>query len=71
MSNEIRFFIDESETVKLNTWILDHNNECSIVNEGATGGKFTYHFTPTSLGTITKVSCACGKNIDLTDYKSW
>jgi hypothetical protein len=38
---------------------------------GASGGATSYQFTPTSLGTILKVKCECGKEDDLTDYRNW
>lgn len=38
---------------------------------GAIGGALTYSFTPTTLGVVIKVKCACGKEIDVTDYEGW
>lgn len=42
---------------------------------GAVGGGCTYEFSPTSLGTVCKVTFAAGTKfaatIDLTDYDSW
>lgn len=38
---------------------------------GAIGGGLTYTFTPTGLGIITKAVCACGANVDLTDFEDW
>lgn len=38
---------------------------------GAIGGAYTYRFTPTSLGTVVKVKCDCGEEIDVTDYDNW
>lgn len=38
---------------------------------GAIGGAYTWEFTPTGLGTVTKVRCSCGEELDLTDYDSW
>lgn len=38
--------------------------------QGAIAGGLTYHFTPTSIGEVQKVSY--GKHeLDLTDYESW
>jgi hypothetical protein len=37
---------------------------------GAIGGGLTYSFTPTSLGTVVKVSFG-DKVLDLTDYDMW
>jgi len=38
---------------------------------GAIGGNLTYMFKPTGLGVITTVRCACGGELDLTDWESW
>lgn len=39
---------------------------------GAISGAYTYSFTPTSLGTVVKVTNGLtGETIDLTDYESW
>lgn len=42
------------------------------VYTGAIGGRYTYSFTPTSLGTVVKVYDAITKEtIDLSDYDTW
>lgn len=38
---------------------------------GTIGGEFTWCFTWTSLGLITKVKHASGEQLDLTDYDTW
>jgi len=38
---------------------------------GAIGGDVTYHFTPTSIGTVFKVIHSSGAELDLTDYDCW
>lgn len=38
--------------------------------EGACGGGLTYHFTPTSLGTVVRVSYR-DQELDLTDWENW
>lgn len=39
---------------------------------GAIGGIFTYSFTMTTLGLVTKVKCAMTKEeLNLTDYDDW
>ena len=63
------FKISPAEEKKVLAWVCDHG--CTITNEGAIGGRNTYQFTPTGLGTVFKVLCACGKEIDLTDYNLW
>jgi hypothetical protein len=65
------FSLDIGEQIRLSEWLQDHSNSCpfnSPENQGAIGGRLTYCFTPTSLGTITKVQCACGQSVDVTDY---
>jgi len=38
---------------------------------GAIGGALTYEFTPTGLGTITVIRCACSEKLDLTNTDEW
>ena len=48
---------------------LEHSDEAYY---GAVGGGYTYSFTPTSLGCITKVENNITKEeIDLTEYDQW
>lgn len=47
------------------------NHQCPLVYCGAIGGKITYSFTSTSLGTVCKATCACGHKEDLSDYQQW
>ena len=60
------FKLTEKDYKKLNEW--NENHVCTLTYSGAIGGKFTYSFTPNSLGCVEKVICACGKSIDVTDY---
>jgi len=46
-------------------------HECPLTYDGAIGGKITYSFTSTSLDTICKAECACGKKEDITNYDGW
>lgn len=63
------FSLDKYEQEKLREWQAGHNKN---VYTGAIGGRYTYSFTPTSLGTIVKVHDAVTKTeIDLTEYESW
>lgn len=63
------FSLDKDELKKLREWQKGHDQ---TVYTGAIGGRYTYSFTPTSLGTIAKVKDAVTKTeIDLTDYLSW
>jgi hypothetical protein len=37
----------------------------------AIGGRFSYSFTPTGLGIIAAIHCACRKKLTLTDFSEW
>ena len=55
-------------------WLVEHDKRCPFSKknqEGAIGGRLTYKFTPTRLGLVIKMACACGEETDLTDYKEW
>lgn len=68
------FVIDEEMGEKIDTWLKEHNKTCrfaSRLSQGAAGGRLTYSFTDTSLGRVTKVSCACGGEFNPTDYDGW
>jgi len=65
----MRFSLDKFESEKLKEWFK--TKDLSAYS-GAIGGRFTYSFTPTSLGTIVKVKDGLDDTtIDLTDYESW
>ena len=62
------FSLDENEQKKLNEWMANKSKKYV----GAIGGRFTYSFTPTSLGCVVKVRDDIDKDeIDLTYYLSW
>lgn len=75
----MKFSFTHTETVLYHKWQAEHNAKCLFFDDGteaeppvgAIGGTTTYSFTPTSLGVVVKVRCACGVEIDLTDYKNW
>ena len=66
-------FLNDEECKKFNVWDKEHIKTCKIYNggSGAIGGRMTYCFTPTSLGTVVKVKCACGEEVDVTAYEMW
>ena len=68
MSNLFHPVYDKEQRL-LEQWVLEH--ECPFIYGGAIGGSITYSLTPTQLGTVTKVTCACGAEYDATDYNSW
>lgn len=58
------------ERERLILWQKNHN--CILDNvRTAIGGRETFSFTPTSVGVVVKISCACGEEKDLSDYDSW
>lgn len=63
----MEFKLTDDEVMKYQDWILEHNKECPIHYEGAIGGKITFTFTPTGIGTMASVSCACGEKILLSN----
>lgn len=50
--------------------LFKSSNGVEYPYEGAIGGGLTYHFTPTSLGTIVKVTYR-DQELDLTDWENW
>ena len=52
-------------------WLKNHKEECPVWGKTAIGGALTYSFTPTGLGTITTVKCACGEKLDLSHVEDW
>jgi F0F1-type ATP synthase delta subunit len=61
------FELSDEQAKKLKKWIEEETPKRSI---DPTGVSITYHFTPTSIGTIIKVSCG-KKEIDLSEYETW
>lgn len=61
------FIIDDEQQKKLDEWKKHHKS----VYTGAIGGRYTYSFTPTSLGVVIKVTDYVTKEvIDLSDYEN-
>lgn len=68
------FTLNEKEKSEVNEWLKKHNKTCKYKKNNistAIGGRITYKFTPTSLGVVIVVECACGKQIDVTDVDNW
>lgn len=66
----MKFEISYIDSLKVVEWVKNHSCELKEYS-GACGGRITYSFTPTSLGVVIKAKCACGEELDLTDYKGW
>lgn len=65
------FKIYDQEKKLMDGWLEEHDKDCEFSDPtkcGAIGGRLTFRFTPTSLGCITTVTCACGEECDLTNY---
>lgn len=63
------FTLTDEQKKRAIEWEPTHG--CTIKNHGAIGGATTYKFTPTSVGVIQVVTCACGGELDLTEYDLW
>ena len=66
----MQFTITPDILKKINEWkktLKDQDN-----HGGAIGGRFTYSFTVTSIGTVIKVfDNVTGEEKDFTDYSDW
>lgn len=63
------FTLDEAEEKRAVAFMKRHKHPGQ--NYGAIGGHITYSFTPTGLGTIIVIRCACGGFKSLTDFSAW
>lgn len=69
------FPISEEEQNAINKWCEQHENEKHGVNtkekrmrfQGCCGGRYTYEFVPTSIGTVGKIKCSCGETFTFSD----
>ena len=57
------FIITPEERDAINSWKEKHIQEKHSGNDyaGAIGGRYTYEFIPTSIGTIGYIKCHCGE----------
>ena len=67
MKDNIVFELTYEESKKARDWIKKHKMECNL-RAGTIGDRFSYSFTPTGLGVLSSVHCACGASENLTDY---
>lgn len=63
------FRITTEQKDKANKWAKEHR--CKTKDVGAIGGRIGYVFIPTGIGEIVMARCACGKEINLTDFSDW
>lgn len=70
MDEIVKRFVEHETFVKFAEWKID----ClaKVEDPTAIGGRFTYSFTPTSLGIVISVRDDCTKDeINLTEYHLW
>ena len=60
------FSLTNEQLAKFNTWAIEI--KAHKYNPGAIGGNFTFHFTPTTIGTLVRVTHSSGAELDLTDH---
>lgn len=60
------FEICTSDLKKAKNFVDNHNSSCFEKHHDSVGSLFSYTFTPTGIGTICKIKCACGQEIVLT-----
>ncbi len=51
-------------------WMQSHKCATDMPST-AIGGKYTYTFTPTGIGTFIDIQCVCGGKLDLTKDVDW
>ena len=69
------FPISEEEQKSIREWMDKHDEEVHHARTlgdklklgGCCGGRYTYKFTPTSIGTIGTVKCSCGAEFTFQD----
>jgi hypothetical protein len=66
-----KFEIPDEDADKSRIWRQEHKKVCELRDVGAIGGKYTWLFTPTSLGCIIILKCACGEELDLSHSENW
>ncbi len=62
----MRFELTEEQYGKYEEW-ADHCDTYA----GAIGGRLSFVFTPTGLGTCLQVKCICGEKLELTNTEDW
>jgi len=70
------FSLTPEQVEKYLAWNEAHKAECPFFDghtyaTGSIGGRVSFEFSSTGLGTVTRAKCSCGKEIDLSDYENW
>lgn len=65
------FIIEGDDLERVKSWVKNQKDKYSD-KTGTIGDRFSYRFTPTSLGTIISViDSLTNEEIDITDYSKW
>lgn len=65
----MNFSLNEEEVRKFREWSAKHDKN---VYTGASGGRYTFSFTPTTLGTVAHVKdCITKEELTLTNFDNW
>ena len=67
----LRFELNDNEMKNLEKF---DQHRCAFKKPfacGAAGGRLTFSFVGTGIGTLVTVKCACGKEKDITDISEW
>ena len=74
----MNFKVSEEQKEKIEQWYANHMPKCKYFDSefnaqyvGAIGGELSYTFTPTGLGAMLVVRCACGEEFNATDFSLW
>ena len=79
MTAEKVFTISGKEVENFEDWLEEHDKSCRFAESKMPKNgipplgwaRFTYMFSPTSMGFTIKVKCQCGEEVDITDFDSW
>lgn len=71
--NTFVFTVDADRVEKIRKWKAQHEKEKHNGSSyaGAIGGRYTYEFTPTSIGEFGRIRCSCGDHFDFDDGSDW
>jgi hypothetical protein len=72
----VSFALTAEQVAKASEFMRNHEctlrvDEAGMRQVGAIGGAAEYCFTPTALGVCETVKCACGADMNLTNYDEW
>lgn len=65
------FELNKEDVEEYKKWKKQHDKTCQSLYVGAIGGRLNFSFTPTGLGDIIRIKCACGEELDLTHSERW